>query len=86
MSAEILSVDPDGFDLGLRPAGKGGAIAPLRIGLRAGPPTRWVGEALPRARAITRADPRLGPQTREETLSIFSKLFQETYARQQGWQ
>mmetsp|Transcript_33248 Transcript_33248/g.104594 ORF Transcript_33248/g.104594 Transcript_33248/m.104594 type:complete len:340 (+) Transcript_33248:20-1039(+) len=62
LAAEILSVDPDGFDLGLRPAGKGGTIAPLRIGLRA------------------------GPQTREETLSIFSKLFQETYARQQGWQ
>jgi hypothetical protein len=29
---------------------------------------------------------KVGPQTREEAISIFSKLFQEAYARQQGWQ
>lgn len=28
---------------------------------------------------------KVGPQTREEAISIFSKLFQEAYARQQGW-
>jgi len=28
---------------------------------------------------------KVGPQTREEAISIFSKLFQESYARQQGW-